>query len=87
MKSPMNFDARDDACMRWMARFVSTNGFPPSIREMMPGFGVASTSLVIYQLTRLEKKGLITRQHGKSRAIRINGGLDRWLHEPSPAST
>jgi len=45
----------------------------PSVREMQDHFGLRSTRAVCDRLDALEKKGLIHRDIGKARSIRVTG--------------
>lgn len=61
-------------------RFQRRAGYCPSIREIQVEAGISSTSVVEYNLRRLEKLGLIERLHlgdnhhsTPSRTIRITG--------------
>jgi len=56
-------------------RKIEEKGFPPSIREIADEVGLKSTSTVAGHLTRLERKGYITRTPGTSRAISIQKDL------------
>ena len=47
------------------------NGYPPSLREIGEAAGLASTSSVSHQLTKLEKKGLVVREPGRPRTVKI----------------
>ena len=51
--------------------FVTTHGYPPSVRELMDEMDVASTSTIKYYLDKLEEKGLIKRSSNKNRAIEV----------------
>ncbi len=47
------------------------NNYAPTVRDICEAVGLSSTSTVHGHLTRLEKKGFIKRDSGKSRAIEI----------------
>jgi repressor LexA len=49
----------------------------PSLREIRDHFGLGSTRAVCDRLDALEKKGLIERDPGKARSIRILGDTDQ----------
>ena len=49
----------------------SSSGLPPTVREICSATGVRSTSTVFAILTALEEKGLISRDGGSSRAIKV----------------
>ena len=50
---------------------LSEDGLPPSVRDIRDAIGFASTSTVHLYLSRLEEKGFIRRESGKSRAISL----------------
>ena len=52
---------------------IRKNGYAPSIRDICLALDIKSTSTVHTTLDRLEKKGFIRKENGKSRAIRIEG--------------
>lgn len=54
-------------------RFLTENGFPPSIRDIQKGCRISSTSVVDYNLKILEERGVIERQADVSRGIRLLG--------------
>ena len=51
--------------------FIDDNGYPPTVREIMNGIGLTSTSLVTYYLDKLEERGLLKREAAISRGIRL----------------
>src|SRR5260221_14745569 len=69
---------RQRAIMDFINRFSDENGFPPTIREIGLAVNIPSTSVVNYNLNKLDKEGFITRSKKSSRGIRViddNGGL------------
>ncbi len=59
--------------LRYMARYYREHGYPPTIREILHACPEASsTSVVQYNLKRLEEKGLLKRAEGVSRGIRLH---------------
>lgn len=54
--------------------YIARHEFPPSIREIGDHVGIASTSVVNYNLNKLEEHGLIARWRQVSRAIKLNMG-------------
>lgn len=54
--------------------FIEEKGYPPSVREIGDGVGMASSSTVHGHLSRLEEKGYIRRDPTKSRTIDLMGG-------------
>lgn len=57
--------------------FLGDRGYPPTIRDIVGGCGISSTSVVDYNLRILEKEGYISRHREVSRGIE--------LAAPSPA--
>ncbi|MDD4924379.1 MAG: transcriptional repressor LexA [Dehalococcoidales bacterium] len=51
--------------------FWSENNFPPSVRDIVAGCGLSSTSVADYNLKILEKKGIIRRHKEVSRGIEL----------------
>ncbi len=63
--------------IKYIDRFLSDKGYPPSIRDIQTGCGISSTSVVDYNLNILENKGHIRRHAEVSRGITlINKGPD-----------
>ena len=60
--------------LRFLERFITDHDYPPSIRDIQQGCGISSTSVVDYNLKRLEEKGLIRRDREVSRAIELLTG-------------
>ena len=59
----------------YIKKVVKDKGYPPSVREICEATGLRSTSTVHAHLKRLEKKGLITRDSMKPRAISLFNDL------------
>jgi len=59
--------------LEFLRSFVSDKDYPPSIRDIQEGCGISSTSVVDYNLRKLEEKGLIRRDREVSRGIEILG--------------
>ena len=51
--------------------FWSENSFPPSVRDIVTGCGLSSTSVADYNLKILEKNGIIKRHKEVSRGIEL----------------
>ena len=63
----------------FIADAIRDNGYPPTIREIMDGFDIASTNGVRTTLAALEKKGYIRRRPMLSRGIELT---DQARREP-----
>lgn len=62
---------RQEAMLDFIGRFTSENGYPPTIRQIGADVGISSTSVVNYNLNKLEKEGHIARDLKVSRGIRL----------------
>ena len=60
----------------YITRYVSENGYPPSIREIQSACHISSTSVVDYNLNILESRGLLARKADVSRGIKLIKGHD-----------
>ncbi|MDP7525092.1 MAG: transcriptional repressor LexA [Dehalococcoidales bacterium] len=52
-------------------RFWLDRSYPPTVRDIVSGCGISSTSVVDYNLTILEREGYIRRHPGISRGIEL----------------
>jgi repressor LexA len=55
----------------YITRFLSDNGYPPSIREIQTACRISSTSVVDYNLNILENRGILERHADVSRGIKL----------------
>ena len=62
---------RQQSILRFLREYVEENGYPPSIREIGAAAGISSTSVVSYNLKRLEEKGYIGRDPEVSRGLKL----------------
>ncbi|MFC2032473.1 transcriptional repressor LexA [Chloroflexota bacterium] len=62
----------------FIRRFAVDKGYPPTIRDILSGCGISSTSVVAYNLGILEKEGYIRRHPEVSR------GIELLTHSPTP---
>lgn len=61
----------------FLRSFVEDKDYPPSIRDIQEGCAISSTSVVDYNLRKLEEKGYIRRDREVSRGIEILGSRGR----------
>jgi len=66
--------AKQQGIFRFLQEFIDEHDYPPSIRDIQNGCDISSTSVVDYNLKRLEEKGFIRRDREVSRAIELLGG-------------
>jgi repressor LexA len=64
---------KQQGILRFLETFISDHDYPPSIRDIQSGCDISSTSVVDYNLKRLEEKGFIRRDREVSRAIELLG--------------
>jgi len=62
---------RQQGILEFLAEYIQGNGYPPSIREIGAAVGISSTSVVSYNLERLEDEGYIARDQEVSRGLRL----------------
>jgi repressor LexA len=67
--------ARQEAILEFIAEFFDEQGFPPTIREIGTACNISSTSVVNYNLDKLEREGYLTRSREVSRGLRLTGPL------------
>jgi len=57
--------------LEFVNAYIEANGYPPSIREIGQAVGIGSTSVVAYNLRRLEEAGYLRRDREVSRGLRL----------------
>jgi len=66
--------AKQRGILQFLEDFIAKHDYPPSIRDIQNGCDISSTSVVDYNLKRLEEKGFIRRDREVSRAIELLDG-------------
>jgi repressor LexA len=69
-----NLSARQQKILGFIRRFMTDKTFPPTIRDIVNGCGISSTSVADYNLAILEKDGYIRRHREVSRGIELLDG-------------
>jgi repressor LexA len=64
---------RQQEIWQFLAEYVDTHGYPPTVREIGDAVGLASPSTVHAHLANLERAGLLRRDPTKPRAIELVG--------------
>ncbi len=62
---------RQKGIIEFIRNFHHNNGYPPTIRQIGEAVGISSTSVVNYNLNKLEKDGYLTRDLKVSRGLRL----------------
>ncbi len=81
----MTLSDRQQRIVAFIREYLEAHNYPPTIREIGQAVGISSTSVVKYNLERLEEKGLIERSDDISRGLRLKHGPS--LVPPSPEAS
>ncbi|MBK6318166.1 MAG: repressor LexA [Dehalococcoidia bacterium] len=65
--------SKQDQILDFLRTFIEDKDYPPSIRDIQEGCSISSTSVVDYNLRKLEEKGMIRRDREVSRGIEVLG--------------
>jgi len=57
--------------LQFIRKFINSRGYPPTVRDILSGCKISSTSVVAYNLARLEAAGHIRRHADISRGIEL----------------
>ena len=76
---PKDLSPKQNSILRFIRRFIEEHDYPPSIRQIQDGCNISSTSVVDYNLKKLEGDGYIRRDREVSRAIEL---LERGGRRP-----
>ena len=63
--------AKQQKIIEFIHQFLVDNSYPPTVREIVSGCGISSTSVVNYNLNVLEQEGYIRRHPEVSRGIEL----------------
>jgi repressor LexA len=72
---------RQRQTLSYIAEAVADRGYPPSVREICEELGLASSSTVHSHLQALQRKGYITIDPTKPRAIELHFDTDTGLNQ------
>ena len=73
---------KEQKILDYIREIINRNGYSPSIRDIRTDLNIKSTSTVHTYLSRLEKKGYIQKENGKSRTLRVEGMNDNTAESP-----
>src|SRR5689334_11886288 len=76
---------RQQQVLRYIRESIQERGYPPTLREIGAHMGIRSTNGVNDHLRALERKGYLTREDMKSRALRPTH-LDGLSDSSAPAN-
>src|SRR5688572_25573858 len=84
MRPMQGLTDRQQQVLHYIRQSIHERGYPPTLREIGAHMGIRSTNGVNDHLRALERKGYLTREDMKSRALRPrdldDGGSDRVSH-------
>jgi repressor LexA len=66
---------RQQSILDFITGFLNGNGYPPTIREIGRACNISSTSVVNYNLNKLERDGFLSRDREVSRGLRLADSL------------
>jgi len=66
-----SLSAKQERIINFVTEFLQDKGYPPSIRDIAAGCEISSTSVVAYNLNKLEQAGYIRRHSDISRGIKF----------------
>ncbi len=64
---------KEKRMLEYITEVIEENGYSPSVRDIRSALGIKSTATVHGYLERLEKKGYIRKESGKSRTLTVDG--------------
>jgi len=76
-----NLTERENEIYKYICETTEANGYAPSVRDIKAALGIKSTATVHSYLTKLEMKGYIHKEQGKSRTLRVDA--DGMTGQPS----
>lgn len=62
---------RQEEILNYIKKYVVSNGFPPTVREIGSDLGVSSPATIHAHLNNLQNKGVIKKNGSKNRAIEL----------------
>ncbi len=70
---------RQKAILEFIREHLGDTGYPPTIREIGRAVGISSTSVVNYNLNRLEEQGHLSREPEVSRGLRLEANAPNLI--------
>ena len=58
----------------YINRYVESNGFPPTVRDVCKDLGIKSTATAYSYINRLKEQGYLQKVDNKKRAVALRGG-------------
>ncbi len=73
MTESKKLSPKQERILEFMGWFLDARGYPPTVRDIMRGCDLSSTSVVDYNLRILEREGYLRRDREVSRGIELKG--------------
>lgn len=73
--------AIQEKILRFINEYITAHGYSPSIREICDGTGLASANSGIYQLGKMQEKGLIRREKKTQRTVTLTAHGERMISD------
>ena len=70
--------SKQQGIIDFIRSFLTDKGYPPTVRDIVSGCGISSTSVVAYNLDILRKEGYIRRHREVSRGIELLARSPAW---------
>jgi SOS-response transcriptional repressor LexA len=67
----MKISKKQAEILKIVQSFINDHGYSPTVREIKKLAGLKSSSTVYLHLTKLQKKGYITKENGMPRTLRV----------------
>jgi repressor LexA len=81
MQMGEHLSKRQRNILEFLSQYIEEHGYPPSIREIGAATDTSSTSVVTYNLERLEERGYISRDREVSRGLKLNSAASQIVSE------
>ncbi len=82
----MNLSDRQVRMLEFIRSYFEEHFYPPTIREIGKAVGIPSTSVVKYNLERLQEKGFIERSSEVSRGLRLKDSGLHMVRQSAPGA-
>lgn len=87
MRDRQKLSEKQRNILRFIETYIDTHGFPPTIRQIGEATGIASTSVVNYNLNKLVTAGYLARSARSSRGLRLVKNGKKGSVQPVTSST
>lgn len=70
-RDEMNLTEREHKVLDYLSKYISSRGYPPTVREICLHLNIKSTSTIHRDLNNLEERGFLLRNPSKPRALEV----------------